>query len=148
MITETSATDDLHVVSPHEAGALLGIHPNTLKRLRRAGTGPAVTLLSPSRVGYRVKDIREWLAKQQEAPMLNDHPAPSPRERTELMGECVEVIRALRGHDYGLMNEILRASKYPAWKHAIEFAVMCTYLVNRSDDPERTLVDLLIAGDR
>lgn len=61
--------EDLRVLTEADTAELLGLHLNTLKRMRRKGTGPRVTVLSPGdkgRLGYQVGDVRRWLESRAE----------------------------------------------------------------------------------
>jgi prophage regulatory protein len=51
---------DLRIITEKEAATLCGISPDTLRRRIKAGTGPKRIRLSPRRVGFRLRDIREW----------------------------------------------------------------------------------------
>ena len=57
---------ELQVISEPEAAGLLGVHPATLARMRKAGgdIGPRHVKLSARRIGYRIADIRRYLGRQ------------------------------------------------------------------------------------
>ena len=55
---------DLVVYTEERTAELLGLSLNTLKSLRRKGTGPQVTVLSTGRIGYQARHIRQWLDTQ------------------------------------------------------------------------------------
>jgi hypothetical protein len=67
-VETTTVTDeiiaDLTVLTEERTAELLSVSLNTLKTLRRKGTGPRVTALSTGRLGYRAKDVRAWLDAQ------------------------------------------------------------------------------------
>lgn len=58
--------DELRVLSRAEAAELLGLSVPLLERHAAAGTGPAFVRLSARRLGYRVADLRAWLAERTE----------------------------------------------------------------------------------
>jgi hypothetical protein len=62
-VIDLMALDPLTVVSPVQAAAALGFSLDTLKRAHRDGTGPRRVRLSKKRVGYLVRDLRDWTAK-------------------------------------------------------------------------------------
>ena len=65
--SETRACDEPLVLSEREAARRLSLSPAQLRRLREAGTGPRAIWLSHRRLGYRLADLRAWLAARPEA---------------------------------------------------------------------------------
>jgi hypothetical protein len=49
------------VISEQAAADLCGLSVATMRRLRQAGTGPAVVRLSTRRIGYRLGTLEGWL---------------------------------------------------------------------------------------
>jgi len=49
------------LLTPHEVAALLRVHPQTLRRWRADGEGPAYLMLSERVLRYRREDIDAWL---------------------------------------------------------------------------------------
>src|SRR5438067_656371 len=56
--------DSVRVVTERQAIELTGLGRRTWYRLRAKGELPPRTRLSERRVGYRLLDLREWMAKQ------------------------------------------------------------------------------------
>jgi predicted DNA-binding transcriptional regulator AlpA len=59
-VADRSFADD-RVLTLAEAAHLTGLSIATFRRLLREERGPAVTTLSPRRLGVRVKHLRQWL---------------------------------------------------------------------------------------
>lgn len=57
----------LRLVSEDQAAELLGLHVQTIRRWRRARTGPPAVILGARRYGYRIGDVEAWLEKQKAA---------------------------------------------------------------------------------
>ena len=51
-------------LSTGQAAALLGVHPQTLRSMVRAGRGPAVFRLPSGRLRFRRRDVEAWVTKQ------------------------------------------------------------------------------------
>ena len=64
--TQIEHIDALRVVSEPTAAGILGISPDTLRRLSQRGQGPRRIKISERRIGYRLADVLAWL-KQREA---------------------------------------------------------------------------------
>jgi predicted DNA-binding transcriptional regulator AlpA len=58
--------DDLRVLTTAGASELLTVSIPVMERWRREGTGPRFIRLSARRVGYRVADLRAWMADRSE----------------------------------------------------------------------------------
>ena len=58
--------NDLRVLTVAEASKLLTVSVPVMERWRRAGTGPRFIRLSVRRVGYRLADLRAWMAERAE----------------------------------------------------------------------------------
>jgi len=75
MTTETRSLDellvDMKILNFNETAHILGICLRTLKDLRQKGAGPRATILSTGRIGFRVKDIREWLDSRAETQQVD-----------------------------------------------------------------------------
>jgi predicted DNA-binding transcriptional regulator AlpA len=56
-------TSENLVHSPEQVARQLGLSTSTLAKLRLSGNGPAYIKLGGRRVGYRPKDIEEWLER-------------------------------------------------------------------------------------
>ena len=136
--------EDLRVISEAETAALLGVHINTLKRMRGKGIGPKVTYLNNMRrLGYRPVDIRRYLddrAQIREAEMNPE--TPPPAERAEVGLETIAAAEAIRHRDFDKLNTILMGSKHAAKLHAIEALVLCAYLIDRDPDPDALIAEL------
>jgi predicted DNA-binding transcriptional regulator AlpA len=52
---------DDQVVSEQDAAKFCGCSRDTIRRRVMAGDGPPVIRLSTHRIGYRIRDLREWL---------------------------------------------------------------------------------------
>jgi predicted DNA-binding transcriptional regulator AlpA len=61
MTNELSPLDVLRILSEPAAAYLLGVSPDTLKRMAVRGEGPPRIKLSPRRVGYRLADCLQFL---------------------------------------------------------------------------------------
>jgi predicted DNA-binding transcriptional regulator AlpA len=57
---------DDELLTTRQLEALLKIGSSTRKRLDGRGDGPAVTRISPRRIGYRVRTVRQWLAAREQ----------------------------------------------------------------------------------
>ena len=62
----TKQDDDHQVVTELDAAKLCGISTYTLRRRVKAGDGPKRLRLSAHRVGYRLRDLHDWLEAQTE----------------------------------------------------------------------------------
>jgi hypothetical protein len=135
---------DLALLTEEQAGELLTLHPNTLKRQRRKGTGPKVTVLSDGRIAYRAKHLREWIEERTEVREadMESFELPPAEERAEVGLETLPAEEAIRHRDFDKLNEILLGSRHPAKRHAIEAMVLCAFLINRDEDPERLVAEL------
>src|SRR5882762_428950 len=64
-----SVTSAEHAVEPliseKQLQDILGVGFQTLKRWRRAGTGPRYIALGPRRLAYRPSDVNAWLEARQ-----------------------------------------------------------------------------------
>lgn len=58
--------NELRVLTAAEASELLTVSVPVMERWRRAGTGPRFIRLSVRRVGYRIADLRAWMAEREE----------------------------------------------------------------------------------
>jgi predicted DNA-binding transcriptional regulator AlpA len=59
--------DALRVVSEPTAAGILGVSPDTLKRMVARGQGPRRLKISQRRVGYRLSDVMAWLNQRDDA---------------------------------------------------------------------------------
>jgi predicted DNA-binding transcriptional regulator AlpA len=59
-----ASVDEDTVLSVAQVTQLLGIDQLTLLRMRKRGDGPAFVQLSPNRIGYIRRDIRDFLASK------------------------------------------------------------------------------------
>lgn len=61
---EPAKTNDaaIRLLTPEEAGTVLGVAPQTLAHWRARGCGPAYVLLSARCVRYSDAELRAWLA--------------------------------------------------------------------------------------
>jgi prophage regulatory protein len=50
------------VVSRPQASRMVGVAEATIERLEKVGEFPKPIKLSPRRIGYRVDDLKAWLA--------------------------------------------------------------------------------------
>jgi predicted DNA-binding transcriptional regulator AlpA len=57
----------IRVLNEVELRQMLGISERTFDRLRYRGDLPPKTQLSERRVGYRVRDVEEWLDRRRQA---------------------------------------------------------------------------------
>jgi len=64
---ETRAGIEPLIVSEREAARLLGLDKSTLRRRRKSGDGPPAIWVTDRRLGYRLADLRAWLAARPEA---------------------------------------------------------------------------------
>ena len=55
------------VLKEAETAAMLGVHVQTLRKWRRAGTAPRHIWLGPKLFGYVVQDVLDWQEAQREA---------------------------------------------------------------------------------
>ena len=62
--TPTATRPIENMLTPTQAAVFLGVHRNTLRAWRNAGTGPAFTQHSERTIRYRISDL---LNHQQEA---------------------------------------------------------------------------------
>ena len=60
-------TESRRVLREEEAARLLSIHVQTLRKWRRAGTGPRHIALGAKLFGYVVQDVLDWQEAQREA---------------------------------------------------------------------------------
>lgn len=58
---------DFRVLREDQAAQMLGIHVQTLRRWRRAGTGPKHLRLGARLYGYRIRDVCTWQEERQQA---------------------------------------------------------------------------------
>ena len=54
----------LEVLRPLEAAEELRLSKRTLERMRVNGDGPKYVRLGSRRIGYRIADLRDWLASR------------------------------------------------------------------------------------
>jgi predicted DNA-binding transcriptional regulator AlpA len=134
----TSATDEaiaeLQVLTEEQVSAITGLGRNTLKAKRRTGTGPRVTVLSTGRIGYRVRDVREWLderAETQEADVdQQTRAALADLDAVKVRNAGGDLIAAVRNADTPMHIRLLEAIE------------LLAYLVRLSDRPEDMLAAL------
>ena len=64
MPTKLSADtlDDLRVIPEPEAIELINVSPMTWARMRLRGETPPLVQISKRRIGYRVSDLKKWIA--------------------------------------------------------------------------------------
>jgi predicted DNA-binding transcriptional regulator AlpA len=55
------AHEQVLIVTPDQAARLVGLTIHTLQRMRTEGNGPKFIKLGKRRVGYRARDLAEWL---------------------------------------------------------------------------------------
>jgi len=55
------------VISERQAARLLSLSPSKLRELRGRGLAPPAVWLSERRLGYRLADLRAWLAERPNA---------------------------------------------------------------------------------
>ena len=60
MTDKFSPADMYRQYNTQETAEFLGVHPITLERYRRAGTGPRYLRLQQNVVRYRLADIIQW----------------------------------------------------------------------------------------
>lgn len=58
-------TDD-QVITKGEAAEMIGVSTDTLDRMHQRGEGPPRVKLSDRRVGFRMRELRAWIAKKTE----------------------------------------------------------------------------------
>jgi predicted DNA-binding transcriptional regulator AlpA len=65
-----------HLITERATAEILGISPDTLRRLNRRGEGPSRRKISPRRVGYRFSEVEAYrdgkpleAAPEREAPL-------------------------------------------------------------------------------
>jgi predicted DNA-binding transcriptional regulator AlpA len=56
------------IISESEAAEAGSVSTSTLRRMHKRGEGPPRIRLSPRRVGYRRRDIEEWLSSRIDRP--------------------------------------------------------------------------------
>jgi prophage regulatory protein len=79
------------ILSPQQTYQLTNLSSATIWRLRRQGEFPHPVRLSPGRMGWRRRDVEQWVAERQDiAHYLR--PSPNPRARPAK----VERVRAPR----------------------------------------------------
>lgn len=61
-----ASLNDLRVLTAAEASELLTVSAPVMERWRREGTGPRFIRLTTRRVGYRIADLRAWMAEREE----------------------------------------------------------------------------------
>jgi len=54
--------DDLRILRTPEVSSLTGLSVSTLEKLRLTGNGPPFIQLTARLVGYRMEDLRAWIA--------------------------------------------------------------------------------------
>lgn len=52
------------ILKTSAAAAYCGLSQSSLERMRGHDSGPAFVRLGPSRVGYDLKDLDEWIARR------------------------------------------------------------------------------------
>jgi hypothetical protein len=128
---------DLTVLTEEHVAEILTIGINTLKSLRRKGIGPRVTVLSTGRLGYRAKDVREWLdARAETQEIAVNHPAEAA---STIADEAKNYLRCQMNRDPIGWAKTVNASRYPVKMH---FAALCNALARlaeQADDPEQFL---------
>jgi predicted DNA-binding transcriptional regulator AlpA len=70
-----ASLNELRVLTAAEASDLLTVSVPVMERWRRAGTGPRFIRLSVRRVGYRLSDLRAWIAERAEGGHASDQEA-------------------------------------------------------------------------
>jgi hypothetical protein len=139
MMTVETADElaDLRVLPLDQTAALLGVHPNTLKNLRRRNAGPRVTVLSDGRIGYRIKDIREWLdscAENPEVHVTDNGATPTAAQRTAAQRDIIAFIDALAHGDLAAADALIPATA--ANVVALEAAGLVIRALQLAEDPE------------
>ena len=71
--------DDLRVISEPEAIRLVGVSRPTWSRMRQRGEAPPKVQISRHRIGYRIRDLREWIEGRTDSSVT--HAALEPRKR-------------------------------------------------------------------
>jgi predicted DNA-binding transcriptional regulator AlpA len=69
------------IVSERATAQILGISPDTLRRLGRRGEGPMRRKLSPRRVGYKLSEVEAYRDGTLQESMPQSWPQRSPRRR-------------------------------------------------------------------
>jgi predicted DNA-binding transcriptional regulator AlpA len=64
------------ILSEREVSDWLGLSEPTLFRHRRNGTGPQFIQLSERRIGYRRKDVDDWLKARERQPLNSTLSSP------------------------------------------------------------------------
>jgi predicted DNA-binding transcriptional regulator AlpA len=60
-----------------QVASMLGLDRLTLLRMRKRGDGPVFVRLSPNRIGYTARDIREFLASRRQKQLRARDEQPS-----------------------------------------------------------------------
>jgi predicted DNA-binding transcriptional regulator AlpA len=61
LLADTSPLDPHRILSEPAAAHMLGVSPDTLRRMAGRGEGPRRIKLSQRRVGYRLRECIEWI---------------------------------------------------------------------------------------
>ena len=65
--TDFSPLDLYRMLDEAAAAHVLGVSPDTLKRMSQRGEGPPRIKISPRRVGYRLRDCVAWIEQREQA---------------------------------------------------------------------------------
>lgn len=57
-----------HLLTTHQAAAVLGLQPSTLKKWRLLGIGPKYIRVGPKSIRYRLSDLKKVLSETAAAP--------------------------------------------------------------------------------
>jgi predicted DNA-binding transcriptional regulator AlpA len=61
MITKDAHIDADRIISETETATLIGVSSPTLRRMSDRGQGPPRLKISTRRIGYRYRDVQNWL---------------------------------------------------------------------------------------
>jgi hypothetical protein len=64
------SNDDV-VINQSELAALLGTNRNEPRKMRDRGEGPPFVMLTDTRIGYRLGDVRAWLRARTKQPVFS-----------------------------------------------------------------------------
>jgi predicted DNA-binding transcriptional regulator AlpA len=71
-VTDEFVNADDRVLTPREVAGLIGLSLFTMLRMRQANAGPPWVQISPNRIGYRLGDVKAYLAAQRVGALPND----------------------------------------------------------------------------
>jgi hypothetical protein len=132
---------DLALLTEDQAAELLTVSQNTLKRLRRRGTGPRVTVLSDGRIAYRASHLRAWIDQQTEE---NTAVSSNRDEQTDAALHVLAGVKAkVIDNDPEAMLKPLRGSAREVSLRLAEATNLIAHLVKLSDRPEQMLAALV-----